>query len=371
MKNHFIIDQKLLCATLGYMQPICTKKTIVAATSQLLFQVTPKELILKGTDLEISLQYSCPMIECGIENQQFLISGKKIFDVVRELDKEITFTLQPNQVQITSGKVNVSLNIKDAQEFPPLPERIENLMHIERSFLLDMFTKVSFLIPQSNANPALNGLFIEITPQEFKMTSTDGHCLVQAQSDKYALAQEKKWLLPRRAVFEIKRIIEQVQDEIIFVGVCGNQLVFSGEQFNFFSKLLAEEFPAYASIMQKESFIPATINRNDFVKTLRRSACLLSGQFLATQFDFGNEQLKVSLQNNEVGTLEESLPMQDFNHENLHMRFYSPYLLNGLQTFTQDNIHCYLKNNSRPIIFESQDSTGKMVYLVMPVTATH
>ena len=54
--------------------------------------------------------------------------------------------------------VNFALNIKDAQEFPPFPERIENLMQLNAAFLLEMLDKVAFLIPQNNANPALNGL---------------------------------------------------------------------------------------------------------------------------------------------------------------------------------------------------------------------
>ena len=56
--------------------------------------------------------------------------------------------------------MDLALNIKDAQEFPPFPERIENLNAIECTFMLEMLDKVAFLIPQNNANQALNGLFL-------------------------------------------------------------------------------------------------------------------------------------------------------------------------------------------------------------------
>jgi DNA polymerase-3 subunit beta len=370
MSNRFILEQKQLAATLGFMQPICSKKTTMSATSLILFHVTPKELILKSTDLEISLQFNCSMQESSIENQQFLVSGKKIFDIVRELENDIVFTLKKNQLDIQSGKVQLSLNIKDAQEFPPLPERIENLMHMDRQFLLDMLTKVSFLIPQNNATPALNGLFLEIGPEDFKMTATDGHCLAQVKSDRYVLTDKKKWLAPRRAIFEIKKILENCNDEMIFIGVCNNQLVFSGESFNFFTKLLADQFPAYEAILKKEGFTQARVSRMDFIKTLRRSSCLLSGQFLATSFNFTPNQLKVCLKNNEVGSMEETLAMEDYDAHELEMRFYSPYLLNGLQSLPGENVTCYLKNNTRPIIFESIDKDNQMIYLVMPVSAT-
>ena len=159
--------------------------------------------------------------------------------------------------------------------------------------------------------------------------------------------------------------------ENTFVGVCNNQLVFSSETFNFFTKLLADQFPQYETILTKESFVPARLSRADFVKTLRRSSCLLSGQFLATQFTFEKDRLKVALKNNDVGDLEEELALNDFSIDPLEMRFYSPYLLNGLQAFGEEDITCFLKNQTRPIIFESSQDQEHFVYLVMPVSASH
>src|SRR5207245_2892983 len=131
-----------------------------------------------------------------------------------------------------------------------------------------------------------------------------------------------------------------------------NQLVFSGESFNFFTKLLVDPFPQYEMILSKDQFKPATVDRTHLVKTLRRSACLLSGQFIATQFGFKPEALHVSMQNKDVGKLAEEVPLAGFEGEGLDIRFYAPYLLNGLQAFSDPSLKFYLKNSSKPIIFE-------------------
>src|SRR3972149_7098979 len=170
MENNFSVDQKTFIALLSSMQPICTKRTTLDATTSILFQVGHKELVLKSTDLEISLQASYPLKDSAIdEPRTFLVSGKRIFDIVKELEGDIALSLTSQQVKLKSGKVNLVLNIKDAQEFPPFPERIENLMQLDATFLLEMLNKVSFLIPQNNANPALNGLYIEISKNDLKM----------------------------------------------------------------------------------------------------------------------------------------------------------------------------------------------------------
>lgn len=370
MKHTFIVEQKPLMNILSSMQPICTKRTTVNTTSYILFQLGYKELVLKSTDLEISLQSSYVMPRADIDQPtSFLVSGKRIFDIVKELDQDIEFVLDDNQLILKSGGVTVALNIKDAQEFPPFPERIENLMHLNSQRFLQMVNKVAFLIPQNNANPALNGLLMEITPAGLTMTTTDGHCLAQITSTAYTLEQSRTWLIPRRAIFEVKKIVEGLQDEsTIFLGICGNQLVFSGESFNFFTKLLVDQFPHYSAILKKDGFRPAVVDRNHLIKTLRRSVCLLSGQFIATQFGFTNEKLNVSMQNQEVGKLQEAIPLTNFNGATLDIRFYAPYLLGGLQAFSEDNLTFYLNTASKPIIFESSADDHQMLYLVMPVS---
>ncbi|MCF7900060.1 DNA polymerase III subunit beta [Candidatus Babeliales bacterium] len=372
MTEKFVVEQKPLLSILSSMQPICSKRTTLDATTSILFNVGPKELILKSTDLEISLQSSYGLNECTLtENKTFLVSGKRLFDIVKELDETITFTIKKTQLTLTSGTVNLALNIKDSEEFPPFPERIENLMQLESDFLLGLLDKVAFLIPQNNANPALNGLYLEITKEHFTMTTTDGHCLAQIKTNQYVLKEPKHWLLPRRAILELKKILESAKEKNVFLGTCGNQLVFSGESFNFFTKLLVNPFPEYKAILDKKGFVPAIIDKNSLVKTLRRSSCLLSGQFIATSFAFNPDNVAVSMHNKEVGTLDESIQLTEFIGAELAMKFYAPYLLSGLNAFPEEKIKFYLQNASKPIIFETEEADKyNLTYLVMPVSPT-
>ncbi len=371
MEKSFIVDQKSLLNLLASMQPICSKRTALDATANILFHVGHKELVLKSTDLEISLQASCSLIESTLEKaHSFLVSGRRIWEVIKELEGPISCTITHHQLSLQAGDVNLALNIKDAQEFPPFPERIENLMHFDAPLLRKMLESVAFLIPQSNANSALNGLLLEVAQNALTMTTTDGHCLAQVSCSLSSFNETRTWLLPRRAIFELKKIIETCQDTTLFLGVCGNQLVFSGELFNFFTKLLADQFPNYRTILDKNAFSPATLDRSRFIKTLRRSACLLSNQFIATKFSFNDNMLRVSMQNKEVGTLDEQLPLLNDSGAHVDVRFYAPYLLSGLQAFNDSDITFFLKSSTTPIIFESTGGGYRMTYLVMPVSPT-
>ncbi len=370
MNYVFTTSQKELVTLLSSMQPICNKRTTLDVTETILFHVASRELTLKATDLEISLQATTGIESDLTEGKSFLISGKRIFEMVKELDGDISFTLQEGQLRLQSGAVDLALNIRNSEDFPPFPERIENLMNMEASFLLELLNKVAFLIPQNNANAGLNGMLFEMNANELSVVATDGHSLARVTTTKYTLPEEKKWLMPKRAVLELKKLLEAYPNDNVFLGVCGNQLVFSGKNFNFFTKLIADPFPQYKPVLAKEGFMPARLSRDSFLKTLKRTSCLLAGQFISTQFAFQAGKLRVSMQNKEVGVLEEELSLEEFSGDGVESRFYAPYLLNGLQVFPESSVNFFIKSSAKPIIFESSTETYHMTYLVMPVSMT-
>jgi len=370
--NKFFIDQKSFLNALTSIQPICTKRTAIDSTSYILFHIRQKELVLKSTDLEISLQTSCLIEDSSfLKPIEFLVPGKRLFDVVKELDGIIECLFESGQLILRTNNdqsVNISLNIKSAEDFPIFPDIIENIMDLDAQLFLKMLQNISFLIPQNNSNPVLNSLLLEISKDNIKLTTTDGHCLAQIISEKIVYYEKKSWILSKRAVFELKKILESYLDNTIFLGISGSNLVFSGQYFNFFTKVLLDQFPKYESILNKDDFFKLSVDRSLFSKSLKRSLCFLSGQFISTRFIFKDNKLTVSIKNNDVGSFYEELKIQSQDDIFIDIRFYSPYLLNGLQSFNSDNIDFYLKNSLSPIIFDCYNSDYSMIYLVMPIS---
>lgn len=368
MEGTFTVSQKELLPLLAASQPICNKRTTLDITESILFHITPRELTLKSTDLEISLQSNIPVESNFTETASFLISGKRIFDLVKEIDGDIEFKVKENQVKLKAKGVDLSLNIQKADEFPAFPERIENLIDMGSAFLLQMLNKIAFVVPQNNANPALNGMLLEFAEGKMSLVGTDGHCLAKVETEQYSLPEDKKWLLPKRAVLELKKLLEGNPNDSVFLGICGNQLVFSGKNFNFFTRLITDSFPQYKPVLDREGFIPAKLLKDPFVKTLKRTSCLLAGQFVSTNFTFIPDAVKVKFHNKEVGKLEESLTVEEFQGDAIESKFYSPYLLSGLQVFPAQSLKFYIKNSTRPIIFEAEEENYNLTYLVMPVS---
>jgi DNA polymerase III subunit beta len=366
----FSVPQKVLSVILSSMQPICTKRTALPLTESVLFQVSPRELVIKSTDTDVSLQASIAIESSLTTKAEFLLHGKRLFDLVRELSGDLEFIWDGKSVSIKagSGNLGISLAASEVGDFPPFPERIENLMDLDADFLKSVLDKVAGLVPQNNANPALNGLCVECKKDGISFVATDGHSLAVLKTKKYSLEKEATWIVPKRAILELKKTLEASEASRVFLGICDGQLVFSGGNFNFFTRLIADKFPAYESILERKNFETGTIARDVFVGALRRAGCLLAGRFVSTQFYFSaNKTLTLSVNNKEVGSLTEEVSLEEFGKHDVTNRFYSPYVLSAAQAAGGEKILFSAKDGASPIFIESSDEETSFTYLVMPV----
>jgi DNA polymerase-3 subunit beta len=376
IEQTFSVAQQELITILAATLPICTKRTTIDATASLFIQIRQRELIIKSTDLEVALQASCTLedstINEGAQQTSFLVIGKRLHDIVKELDGIIECTLAQGTLTLRANGVVVQLNTADSNQFPPFPERIENLMHIDTPLLIEILKSVTFVIPQQHASHALTGLLWESGPHGIVLTGTDGHCLAQAATPQGSNSEKQQWLIPRRAALELQKLLDLMPDKTIFIGTCGKHMVFSSDVFNFFIRQLAGQYPQYNAIMRRDDFIPARIERQQMIKALRRSASLLSGKFIATEFTFAGDCLEVALTNKEVGSLHEEVKLDHYEGASLSIRCYAPYILHGLQAFADEtHLQLFIKSPQSPLIFVNERANKThMTYLVMPVAGT-
>jgi DNA polymerase-3 subunit beta len=350
------------------MQPLCSRKTTLDVTESILFSASPRELVLKATDLEISFQSSLAIESSLTDPHSFLISGRRIFEVVRELSGTLTFEISNTQLRLgDSGGASFNLSVREEGDFPPFPERIENLMQLDAQFFVRLLNKVAIVIPQNNSNKALNGLFLEVGPDCTSLVGTDGHSLARALTPKYTLPEEHSWLIPRRSAFELKKVLEQAEGPV-FLGTCSGHLVFSGSNFNFFTRLIADPFPNYRAILATDGAHKVGIKKEPLVKSLKRAGTLLAGQFISTKFSFDQSKLSLHIKNKEVGSLDDSIDVGAGPSDAVDVFFYTPYLLAGVQVFEEEDLSCSVRNHKSPLVFDGGGEEHSFVYLVMPVS---
>lgn len=384
MKLVFTLDQKSLALVLGLVQNICGKKTPLEATACVLFTMgETQEVIVRVTDLETSLQFILPAEIFVAEAQSVLVNARRLFDFVKDLSSTIRFSYDGTTLSINYGSneawdpdFHLNLCTMDPTSFPAFPDKIENVINLETAFIQSSLDKVINLIPQNNINSSINGLLLDFDTEALNLVATDGHSLILIKNPSFNLSEPRAWTLPKKAVSELKRVLDAFVDlaksttmsyEEVFLGICKGQVVFSGANFNFFTRLVAEPFPNYKAALNYESFSKGSLALSTLSPILKRVGYLLSGKFLPAEFLFKNNHLKVSFDNPDSGKFSEIMALEPKVALDCSLKFYSPYVLSCCSVFDNVVVDFYIKSKTSPIFFKQDFPSFSMVYLIMPI----
>ncbi len=383
MKLSFSLDKHLFVNFLSLVQSICGKRTAIDSTANILFKVdSENEIILRATDLEVSFQFAIPAKIHSHEITSFCVNAKRLHDFVRDLDGELLFEFDGSTLSINYGDGEswdkdfyLKLSTSDHMLFPIFPENIENIIDLDTVSLQTCIDKIYQL---SNAQTSIiAGFLFDFDQEGFNIAVTNGHTLSLAKTSAYALTEPQSWVLSKKAVGELKKLVDFLNtpgagfSNQIFLGTCKGQLVFSGNGFNFFSKLVNEPFPNYKPIIASlESFSKGRISLKSLLPSLKRVGYLLNGKFLPATFDFSNNKVKISFVNNDSGSFSEAISFDNLCNLNYSFKFFTPYLLSACSAFEEKDVEFLIKeSNSSPIVLSFDNEGTTFVHLVMPVVS--
>jgi DNA polymerase-3 subunit beta len=369
----FKIEKEIFLKSLQKIQGIVEKRTSMPILSNVLIEATEKLLQITATDLEVGMK-SIYQAEIAIPGK-ITVSAKKLYEIVKELPNQIiTFTTKDNDwVEIKCGKVQFNIVGLSSDEFPYFPTITEeNLFEIESNLLKQMIEKTSYAICSDDTKYNLNGLYtkIEIDPageQILKMVATDGHRLSIANGNlKGTVGAEllKGVILPKKGVYELKKITEE-DNGTLFFGFIENSAVIKRGDSYMVMRLVDGDFPDYNRVIPANNEKIITINKDEFVHSVRRMAILSSEKFKGIMLEITAKNIKISSSNPELGDAMEEIDIE-YGGEPFSVRFNARYLLDVLAVTETEKIEMKFKDELSPSIITPQQ-TESFLAVIMPM----
>lgn len=368
------MQREILLKPLQLLSGVVEKKQTLPILANVL--ITGKDNILSiiGADLGIELRISLP-VEDVLDESSFTVSANKLMDICRALPEKATFELKHSgkNIFISCGESNFTLATLPVEDFP-LTGQNEHLIKfsIERVKLLYLFKSSSFAMAQQDVRFYLNGMLWEISENEFKVVSTDGHRMAIAlteMEDSIVSEEEKlslkKIIVPRKAILELLRLLEDAEDKInIEIGQQYIRLL--DAKYSFTSKLIDGRFPEYKRVIPQSGDKKIIFNRERLKNALTRIAILSNEQLRAVCFQFRKDQLCLYANNVEQETAEEKMNI-DYKKEDFDIVFNVNYLLDVLNVGQNEEVSFLVKDSSSSILIEELGGAKKAFFVIMPM----
>jgi DNA polymerase-3 subunit beta len=352
-------------------QGVVERKTTIPILSNYLFEAGGDKLSLTATDLDLSLRTSCP-VKVKKEGS-CTIPARKLYDYVKLLpDADITIKLLENHwVSIRCGRSNTKMVGMAKSNFPSLPAfPTSGVVKIPAQVLRSMIAKTGFAIANEESRYTLNGALMVLKPESIVMVATDGHRLahIERGGEKFeGISGELKTLVPKKAMDELKTLLDSTDAEEIEFAKDESTLFFRVGQRLLTSRQLTGQFPNYEAVLPKDNSKSIALRGGELSAAISRVAQFADERSRAVRIKLEQGELKLSASSTETGESEDTIEA-DYNGEPLTIGFNAQYILEFLKAVGNGDVKLELKDSqSAGQLRPAENEDYKYRYIVMPM----
>src|SRR5436305_10120985 len=367
-----VLSQAELLRELTATQGVVERKTTIPILSNFLFEAAGDRLTITATDLDLSLRTSCG---ATVKKEgSCTIPARKLYDYVKLLPEgSITIKQMENHwVQIRAGRSNTKMVGMARANFPALPTFPSgSATKLPAAVLRHLIAKTIFALSNEESRYTLNGALMVIKAESIAMVATDGHRLahIETKSSFPGVNGELKTLVPRKAMNELKSLLDQTDQEFIEFAKDDSTLFFRIGGRLLTSRQLTGQFPNYEAVLPRENNKFVTVHCDALSSAIQRVAQFADERSNAIRMRVEKNELKVSSSNTETGESEDSIEVA-FTGDPMVIGFNSQYLLEFLKVVGAGDVRFEFKDAQtagqlRPD--EAADSEYRYRYIVMPM----
>ncbi len=245
-------------------QGVVERKTTIPILSNYLFEAAGDKLSLTATDLDLSLRTSCVAKvkkegACTIPGAQAARLRKAAARCGHHHQ-----ALENHWVSIRCGRSNTKMVGMARSNFPSLPTfPTAGVVKIPSQVLRSMIAKTGFAIASEESRYTLNGALMVLKPESITMVATDGHRLahIERVGGKFeGVSGEMKTLVPKKAMDELKSLLDSTDAEEIEFAKDESTLFFRIGQRLLTSRQLTGQFPNFEAVLPKDNNKSITVH---------------------------------------------------------------------------------------------------------------
>jgi len=306
MTQKVTVEKQELYAALQKLMKVIPSTTNLMALNYVHLSMDNDELVLRGTDLDVSLVVR---VKAQGNIDDTCVLAKALYVLAKPESKKDRTSV----VIECSGKERVGINVDSmttviqsfpVEDYPELPK--VRLKFAVKSWNGGELKKLlSYVIPAMSDDETRSHINCAAFLDK-KIVTTDGHRLHTAVLPS---AVKEDVLLPARAVYLCDRFLNKKQSVSIKINKDKNRVLVESENWELYSKFSQGEFPPHDQVVPKGNEVHVEIETKVLSKVLKKLNGLAS--FLKLSLDGG--QCKLLTEDTEFGSTETELSVKQLN----------------------------------------------------------
>ena len=370
----FVISSTELLSHLQAISRVISNKNTLPILDNLLFQLSDNELKITASDLETTL-ITTITLENVTDEGSIAIPARILTDTLKEFpDQPLTFDINTESFGVVITTENGKYNVvgQNGEDFPQLPvikDDQKTSIQLTADVLLSGITKTLFATADDELRPVMNGIYIELFPDNMTFVASDAHKLVRYRRTDVKADQESTFILPKKPASLLKAILPKEENDVMLEFDDKNAF-FTLSNYKLVSRLVEGNYPSYNSVIPTNNPNKLTIDRLELYNALKRVALFSNQASNLVKLDLKGNQLNVSAQDIDFSiSANERLNCQ-YEGDDMEIGFKSSFLIEILSNIASSDVLVELSDPSRAgILFpaEKENDDEDVLMLLMPM----
>jgi DNA polymerase-3 subunit beta len=363
-------------AVLNVVSPRATLPII----SNILLQLTGKELSLYATDLDTSIRTRLAISDG--EDGAVALPAKKLAEIVRELpDDDIRFTAEGTKARMSCGKGKFGLTGMDSEDFPPFPEAASGqTLSLKQSLLSRMIHRTIYSTSRDETRPALQGVLWHLDNEKMIMVATDGHRLakisepMKVTGDASVELTAMDIIIPAKALNHLLRLFGE-EDADVKMDIMENQVIFSLDGTILYSRLIEGPYPDYEQVIPKDNDKRLRVDREILYGSMRSVSTLSNALTHQVKFDLSTDHIILTASDRDLGgeaKMELEKKQAQYQGDHLQIGYNANYIMEIMRHIDSPEVILELSTPVRAgLVKPSEQPEGEeYLCLIMPLRLT-
>lgn len=367
------INQDELTRALKRVQGVVDKRPANPLLSHVFIEARDGALHVVATDGMVTLTSSYP---AQIEREgSMTVDAARFLAVATSLTgREPTVRLQLGKnlrLGVRCGKTEFNLTGTDGADYPPPAPRDDRArLQVTGGDLRRIIDETVFSICTDENRYGLNGAHLEQidmagAPSRLRMVTTDGSRLSWSEAAfEGSLALGRRMLLPRKALQEIKKLIDE-SEATWDVDFGDRTASFTAGDVSLRVRLVEGEFPDYRMVLPQSSKRRVVVDRDALMGALRRVVIMAGDRNNSIRCAFEEGRMVLSAQDSRMGEVREEL-VADLDGAPLQTGFNARYLQDILTATRSEQLQLDMGEALDPCILRIP-GRDDCLFVVMPM----
>ena len=342
-------------------------KTTMPILECILIDASTDEIKLTANDMELGIETK---VEGDIlEKGKIALDAKLFSEIARKLsDSDSLVTIESDEkfnTVITCENSVFKIQGKDGEEFSYLPyiERNKNIT-LSQFSLKEVIRQTIFSISVNDSNKMMTGELFQVTDNELKVVSLDGHRMSIRKVELKDHYENIKVIVPGKTLGEISKILNGDNEKDVRIYFSKNHILFEFDDTVVVSRLIEGEYFRIDQMLSSDYETKVTVNKKEFLDCIDRASILIrenDKKPIIISITDHSMELKM---NSSFGSMNAEVMIHK-NGKDIMIGFNPKFLMDALRIIDDEEVDLYMMNPKSPCFIKDADEN--YIYLILPV----